>query len=402
MSIQPVSPSGHLYLALGLMSGTSLDGVDAALLRTDGESVVEPGPALTLPYMEELRVRLRGLLGTRRGERENEAAEAARDLTLVHVRAVEAVLKGNGIAAGKVDVIGFHGHTLTHRPGEGETYQIGDGGLLAQRLRINIVDDFRSRDVAEGGEGAPLAPVFHAALAGTSSADAGGDAVAGKLPAVVLNLGGVANVTWIGVKTGPGGDHEPPIAFDCGPGNALLDDWTRQRTGRPCDCDGALAAAGRVERRILSDLIGHPYFDRPPPKSLDRNDFDLSAVAGLSPADGAATLTAFTAHAVARAVRHFPARPRRWLVSGGGRHNPSLMAALREALSAREEEGENVEVAAVEDAGWDGDALEAHAFAYLAVRSLKNLPLSYPTTTGVRRPLSGGTLHRWRKGGDGM
>ncbi|HEX6978535.1 MAG TPA: anhydro-N-acetylmuramic acid kinase [Alphaproteobacteria bacterium] len=352
------------WRALGLMSGTSLDGIDAAIIETDGEGIIVPGPAMTVPYEASLRERLRRSLGGRVPVRAVE-----RDMTLAHARAVRALVERAGLTPREIDVVGFHGQTIVHRPHEGITWQIGDGALLAERTGIDVVCDFRSADVAAGGEGAPLVPLFHAALAGRLNR-----------PVAVLNIGGVANVTWLG----PGPDDV--LAFDTGPGNALIDDWMLARTGQACDIDGALAASGQVSHAALAKLLDHPYFDRPPPKSLDRNEFDPAPVAGLSPADGAATLTAFTAEAAALAQRHFPEPVSRWIVTGGGRRNPTLLAMIAHATDGV--------VATAEQVGWDGDALEAQAFAYLAVRSLKGLALSLPTTTGVRQPMTGGRLFK--------
>jgi anhydro-N-acetylmuramic acid kinase len=352
--------------ALGLMSGTSLDGIDAALLRTDGQSIAEIGEALTIPYDSELRERIRAVLGADQPARA--ATSVARALTLAHGEAVHRLLAKSGFPADKLAVVGFHGHTILHRPDAGITRQIGDGGLLAKLTGLPVVNDFRSADVAAGGQGAPLVPVFHRALVRDLA-----------LPLVVLNLGGVGNVTWIG-----GEGEEDILAFDTGPGNALIDDWVRRHTGRAFDENGAIAAAGRIDPEALAALLSNPFFRRPPPKSLDRNHFNITALAGLPVGDGAATLAAFTAAAVARAQDHFPAPPRQWLVTGGGRHNAALMTALRGALE--------VPVDPVEAVGWNGDALEAQAFAFLAVRSLRSLPLSLPRTTGVRQPMVGGRL----------
>jgi anhydro-N-acetylmuramic acid kinase len=351
--------------ALGIMSGTSLDGIDIALLRSDGEMLIETGPAATYPYAPAMREGLRGVLGGL-----GPVADVEEALTLAFAAAVERFIAETGLAAAEIDVIGCHGHTILHRPREGRTWQIGDGGLLARRTGIPVVNDFRSADVAAGGEGAPLAPLFHAALAHGL-----------PRPIALLNLGGVANVTWIGESEA--GDEV--IAFDTGPGNAAIDDWTRRTTGAAMDEGGRLARGGAVAASILATLLDHPYFARRPPKSLDRDDFGWQAVAHLSPADGAATLTAFTAAAVAEGARHFPSAPRRWLVTGGGRHNPALMAALEKALGLRPEP--------VEAVGWQGDALEAQAFAWLALRSRRSLPLSLPSTTGVARPMTGGRFH---------
>jgi anhydro-N-acetylmuramic acid kinase len=352
-------------LALGLMSGTSCDGVDAALLTTDGLSHTAFGPALSHPYPEEFHRRLRAVLG---GKGAVEAV--AEELTRRHAKAVEDLLRQAGIAAAEVGVLGFHGQTVLHEPEKGRTWQIGDGRLLAQLTGIDTVSDFRSADVAAGGQGAPFVPLYHQALAASLP----------QRPLAVLNLGGVGNVTWIGRGA------EDLIAFDTGPANALVDDWALRHTGRPVDEDGRLARSGRVDRAALEVLMRHPYFARPAPKSLDRDAFDLAPVAGLSPADGAATLVAFTAAAVAQGRDILPAAPGRWLVTGGGRRNPAMMAALAEALGQ--------EVEPVESVGWDGDVLEAQAFAYLAVRSLAGLPLSLPSTTGVARPTCGGRLDK--------
>ena len=345
------------------MSGTSLDGIDAALIRSDAHQQVEAGLALTVPYDPDFRAQLRGVLGGR-----GAVAEVGRELTLRHAQAVRDLLARAGMAAGEVTVVGFHGHTVLHEPQAGRTLQIGDGALLAAETGIDVVADFRSNDMAAGGQGAPFAPLYHAARA------TGLDK-----PLAVLNLGGVGNLTWLGAG-------EEVLAFDTGPGNALIDDWAEQHTGKSRDEDGAMAGAGTLDDKALAALMAHPYFQEPPPKSLDRDAFDPRPVAGLSAVDGATTLTAFTAASVAAAIAHLPAPPRRWLVTGGGRHNPVLMAALAERLA--------VPVEPVEAVGWDGDALEAQAFAYLALRSLDGLPLSLPGTTGAKHPTTGGVLHR--------
>ncbi len=348
------------------MSGTSLDGVDAALLVTDGETVEWRGPALTLPYPDGLRERLRGVLGG-----VGAVAAVERDVTLHHAAAVRMLLEAASLEPRYVDLIGFHGHTVLHRPAERRTWQIGDGALLARETGVAVVDDFRSADVAAGGQGAPLVPIFHAGLAHGL-----------ERPLAILNLGGVGNVTFIAADG-------RLMAFDTGPGNALIDDWALRHTGRPVDADGLLARAGNADAGTVAAFAAHPYFAAKPPKSLDRDDFRAfvgGLVEGMAPADGAATLTAFTGVAVALAQRHFPAAPARWLVCGGGRRNPAIMAELRQRLSAPVEPVEAVE--------WDGDALEAQAFAYLAVRSLRGLPLTLPETTGGPRPSIGGRLHR--------
>jgi anhydro-N-acetylmuramic acid kinase len=348
------------------MSGTSLDGIDVAALATDGAHEAVAGPAETFPYPAEFRERLRGVLGGAGLYYEVASVEA--ELTRLHAEAVRGFCERFPQIA--IELIGFHGHTILHRPEERRTWQIGDGALLARLTGIDVVCDFRSADVAAGGQGAPLVPLYHAALAADLAK-----------PIAVLNLGGVGNVTWIG--DGP----DEILAFDTGPGNALIDDWVRLHTGRTADFDGALARAGRASEAHVVRFLTHPFFARRPPKSLDRDDFRDATPEDLSVEDGAATLTEITAAAVAAAIRYFPAPPHEWLVCGGGRRNPAIMAALARRLGG-------APVRPVEAVGWDGDALEAQAFAYLAVRSLCGLPLSLPTTTGAPRPVCGGRLFR--------
>lgn len=362
--------------ALGLMSGTSMDGIDAAVITTDGERVFGFGPVATYPYEATFRGELRAILGR---EPDDGARHVIRKLTLLHADAVRRLLKAGPIAAGGIDLIGFHGHTVLHRPELRRTCQVGDGQLLADETGVAVVEDFRSADVAAGGHGAPLASLFHAAMARTL-----------EKPVAILNIGGVANVTWIG----PGEDGvEVVLSFDTGPGNALIDDWVHRVAGRRWDERGRLARGGRVHAELVTAWLQDPFFRTPPPKSLDRNSYDnvLEAVQGLSAEDGAATLTAFTALSVVAGRAFMPAAPRRWLVCGGGRRNVAMMAMLAEALAAP--------VVRAEVAGWDGDALEAQAFGFLAVRSLRGLPLSLPTTTGAPAPTTGGILRRSRNVG---
>ncbi|MEC9344769.1 MAG: anhydro-N-acetylmuramic acid kinase [Pseudomonadota bacterium] len=349
---------------LGTMSGTSVDGIDLAILETDGETVSRIGPHGTFAYRPEEQQAIRAAFG-----RVDPGEAAVHAVTEAHGRAIADFLGSARLTAADIDLIGFHGQTTFHDPKAGVTVQAGDAEALSRRFGVPVVADFRKADVAAGGEGAPLAPLFHVAM------------TAGlERPLAVLNLGGVGNVTWIGAG------EAPPVAFDTGPANALVDDWMRLRTGQSHDAGGAAALAGTVDRAWLRDLMQHPYFARPVPKSLDREAFRPAAWPDLPVEDGAATLVAFTAAAVAAAVPHLPAAPLRWLVTGGGRHNPAIMAALSEVLG--------VPVQPVEAAGWDGDAVEAQAFAWLAARSVRGLPLSLPTTTGVPRPMPGGRLVR--------
>ncbi len=360
--------------AIGLMSGTSMDGIDVAFVETDGERHVVCGASRSYPYSgperalldaalvaaanmppdPDLRASRRGALG---------AAEAM--LTARHAEAVEAFRATENI--GHIDIVGFHGQTVIHRPAQRFTMQIGNGPALARSLGLPVVYDFRAADVAAGGQGAPLVPVYHRALVQAAR-------LAG--PIAVLNVGGLANLTFI--------DAGEPLAFDTGPGNALIDDLMRRRAGVGMDEGGATAAAGSVDFGALAALLADPYFDAPPPKSLDRNRFSSTPVDSLSLADAAATLTAFTAQSIARGFAHLPREPALTVLCGGGAHNLSLRWELMQHLPCG--------VILAEALGWSSDAMEAQAFAYLAVRRLKNLPITFPTTTGVRVPLPGGVI----------
>jgi anhydro-N-acetylmuramic acid kinase len=363
------------FKVIGLMSGTSLDGIDAALLDTDGEGIVRPGPAAAVGYPHDLRAALAAALSAAvdlpAGAPVPQAIrDAERAMTKAHADLVGHLLRQAALEPADIALIGFHGQTLLHRPNERRTWQIGDGPLLALLTGIDVVNDFRSADMQAGGEGAPFVPLYHAALVRETRGL--------EFPVVVVNIGGVANVTYVAQDT--------TLAFDTGPGNAPLDDWAQRHTGRPLDEDGRLAKSGTVDERLLAQMLAHAFFSARPPKSLDRTDFGTQAVNTLSPADGAATLTAFSAAAIARAQIHFPAEPATWIVCGGGRHNPVLMAELVARAGAK--------VVSADTLGWRGDFIEAEAFAYLAARAVKGLPLSLPTTTGVPRPMTGGQLHR--------
>lgn len=361
--------------ALGLMSGTSLDGIDLALVESDGETITAFGPAATHLYREPEQALLKRALEEARTLADRTArpgilGQAEAMITTLHESAVRTFCDVNGISRANLDVIGFHGQTVLHRPAQRLTVQLGDGAALARALGVPVVYDFRAADVAAGGQGAPLVPVYHRALV---------RGVADGVPIVVLNVGGVSNITYC--------DGDTLLACDTGPGNALLDDFMLARVGEAMDRDGQTAARGRVETAWLAQALAHPFFDRHPPKSLDRDDFAAFRVDGMATADGAATLTAFTAGAVAKIVPLLPRAPARWIVVGGGARNPTLMQMLGDALAP----------AAVRAGGsfaWNSDAVEAQAFAFLAVRSLKGWPLTYPGTTGVSAPQTGGVIAR--------
>ena len=359
-----------LLRALGLMSGTSMDGIDVALLATDGNRELQHGPAAGFPYPPEVRLRLRTALAEakalkRREDRPGGLADLERDLTLLNAEAINRFLAANGIDPGSIDLVGYHGQTVLHDPARAVTVQLGDGALLARETGLDVVFDMRAADVAAGGQGAPLVPIYHRALAVQLA----------MLPAAFVNVGGVANVTWIGDRI---------IAFDTGPGNALIDDWMLKHTGAAHDGDGACASRGRVDGDALTALLTNPYFGLLPPKSLDRNDFSAAPVAGLSLEDGAATLTAFTAASIAKAREHMPIEPRIWVICGGGRKNRTLMSTLAAHVPNA--------VVPAEALGLNGDFIEAEAWAYLAVRSVLGLPITYPDTTGVAQPMTGGVI----------
>jgi anhydro-N-acetylmuramic acid kinase len=351
--------------ALGLMSGTSVDGVDVALIETDGERLASFGPVLTVPYADDVRRVIRAAFGAEQPNQATAAAEQA--VTEAHADAVRRWSRETGTALSRLDVVGFHGQTITHRPEKHFTWQVGDGAALAKALGVRVVNDLRGADVLAGGQGAPLVPIYHAALVRDL-----------PRPLAVMNIGGVANVTWIGADG-------TLLAFDTGPGNGPIDDWCARRAGRRFDEDGALAASGKVDRTRVERFSEHRYFARKPPKSLDRGDFNDAWADGLSAADGAATLTRGTARAIALAARHFPAPATQWVIAGGGACNPALLKAI-----AKETRGK---IVTADSLGWNGDALEAQAFGFLAVRSLRGLPLTFPGTTGAPRPLAGGRLN---------
>ncbi len=358
--------------ALGLMSGTSMDGIDLAMIETDGERVAAFGKTSYRPYSEAERLVLRQALSaardiTDRAERPEALRNAERVVSDAHAALVRGFLSEHGMSASDVDVIGFHGQTVFHAPERRLTVQLGDGGRLARETGIRVVYDLRADDVVAGGEGAPLAPVFHKALAAGL-----------PRPLGILNLGGVANSTWIGE-----GDNDL-IAFDTGPANALIDDFVQARTGAAMDTGGALALKGAVNDALLARWLRNPYFDRPAPKSLDRDAFTVPGVDALSTEDGAATLTAFTAATVAAGFRHLPQPPVRLIAVGGGAHNPVLL----EMIAART----GVAVTPAAEIGWSGDFIEAQAFAYMAVRALDGRPITFPGTTGVAQPMSGGRI----------
>jgi anhydro-N-acetylmuramic acid kinase len=373
---------GTVRTAIGLMSGTSMDGIDVALLRTDGDTIVERGASLYIPYDDTLRARWKKALVTAKsiGERRERPGSLAADeqaLTLCHAAAVKSFLMRNKLAAADVDVIGFHGQTVLHRPDEGLTVQIGDGPLLAEETGIDVVYDMRANDMRHGGQGAPLIPIYHAALSANLPAEF-------EAPTVFVNIGGISNLTYIG-------ENGRLSAFDSGPGNMLIDQWIEAHTGKAYDRDGATAATGVVSTPLVRRYLDNPFFSANIRRSLDRSDFLPPVKGEVSLADGARTLAHVTAASILKLAGHLPQPPKTYVVCGGGRLNPVIMAEFSELAK-----GEDARVVAAEAAGFDGGSMEAEAWAYLAVRSLEGLPLTYPGTTGVNAPVTGGVLAHYR------
>jgi anhydro-N-acetylmuramic acid kinase len=363
----------HPLKALGLMSGTSFDGVDVALVETDGAAIAGLGPTGFRPYTEKERDLLRKAMDdarslTDRAARPGALRVAEELVTAAHLEAVLAFSSDHRLALSEIAVVGFHGQTVLHRPRDKLTVQLGHGADLALRLGVPVVYDFRAADVAAGGEGAPMVPAYHRALARTLDL---------PQPLAIVNVGGVANITYLD-------GNADPIAFDTGPGNAPIDEVARERTGDSRDHDGRLAALGNVDEETVARVLADPYFRARAPKSLDRATFARLPLDHLSNEDAAATATAVVAASIALARQQLPKPPTHWIVAGGGAHNSALISMLRDRLAAR--------VMRAGDVGWSVDALEAQAFAFLAVRSLRGLPLTFPSTTGVPKPMTGGVL----------
>jgi anhydro-N-acetylmuramic acid kinase len=365
-----------ILATLGLMSGTSLDGVDVALIQTDGKRVKAFGPTGYRAYSASERSLLRQALAEavnleQRDARPGVLKAAEQVVTQAHAEAVATFLAQNRLTAEDIDIVGFHGQTVLHRPERRLTVQIGDAAALAKAIHIPVMHDFRAADVEAGGQGAPFVPVYHRALAQSLQREG---------PIVVVNIGGVSNITYIDGDT-------TLIACDTGPGNALLDDFMFRATGQAFDQEGRMAAQGVADEQWVRQALALPFFASPPPKSLDRNDFAALVLGDVSPADGAATLTAFTAEAIAAVVPLLPKAPASWIICGGGARNLTMMGMLAERLAP-------ASVEAADALGWSSDAIEAQAFGFLAARGMKGLPLSYPATTGVPMPMTGGMMVR--------
>lgn len=368
----------EMKTAIGLMSGTSMDGIDVALLHTDGENQVERGPNYYVPYDPQLRERWKRSLEvakaiTERAQRPGDLAESERMLTLCHAAAVKSFLSRNGLEPSDIDLVGFHGQTVLHRPDEALTVQIGDGALLAQELGVDVVYDMRANDMVFGGQGAPLIPVYHAALSANLPQTC-------ESPVVFVNIGGISNLTFVG------GDGTLS-AFDSGPGNMLIDQWVEAHGGGAYDKGGRIAASGSVLPALAERYLQSPFFSGNVRRSLDRGDFLPPKVGEASLVDGARTLAHVTAAAILKSATHLPEPPKTYVVCGGGRLNAVIMREFADLAA-----GQGATVIAAETAGFDGGSMEAEAWAYLAVRSVRGLPLTFPGTTGVEKPVSGGVL----------
>ena len=361
------SSENKIYRAIGLMSGTAMDGIDAALIETDGMDYIKPIGFVTAPHVEKLRANLKSCLNKTSCDRQIE-----RDFTLAQIPVIQKLLDDNKLLATDIDIIGFHGQTIHHDPDNGVTIQIGDGQLLADEMGIDVVYDFRSHDIKNGGQGAPLLPIYHQTLVKNSNL---------AFPIAILNLGGVGNITYI--------DTDNIIAFDTGPANALIDDWILTHTGKNYDKNGDTASQGNIDQPIIDTFLSLDYFNKPYPKSLDRNDFKSISVDELSLEDGTATLTDMTVQSVALSVQQCPARPSHIYVTGGGRHNRFIMDQIQSSTT--------IPTSSVDTLNWDGDAMESEGFAYMAVRSLLGHAISFPTTTGCKHPTTGG-VHVSTKG----
>ncbi len=372
-----------MMTSIGLMSGTSMDGIDVALVRSDGENIVERGPSLEIEYDPDTRGKIEQglidahLIGEERDARPGKLEELEGLITNLHADAVARFLTLNDLNTADIDLIGFHGQTVLHRPQTGLTVQLGNGQELADATGISVVYDMRANDMRTGGQGAPLVPIYHRALSKSLPLELQID-----WPIAFVNIGGISNITYVPFV----GEL---VAFDTGPGNALIDQWVQSAAGVPMDQGGKIASEGGINKTVLERYLASPYFEQALPKSLDRNDFKLPDLAEMELSDGARTLARLTAKSIFLACDHLPEAPQQWIICGGGRKNEVIMGDLNQLAKAQ-----NSLVMSAEEAGFDGGAMEAEAFAYLAIRASKNMPLTFPRTTGCRQPVSGGILVR--------
>lgn len=354
------SSENRIYRAIGLMSGTAMDGIDAALIETDGYHYANPLGFVSVEHDPKLREKLKSQLNKIEYE-----VEIEKDFTMAQIAVIGTLLKQVKMTADDIDVIGFHGQTIHHDPENHVTIQMGDGQLLADEIGVDVVYDFRSNDMKNGGQGAPLLPIYHRVLCQSHGVE---------LPVAIINIGGVGNITWV--------SNDDMIAFDTGPGNAMIDDWVGLNTGNKYDANGSLAKIGTIHKDYIDGFLSNDYFQKPYPKSLDRNDFKDCSVHGLSVEDGVATLTSMTVQSIAKGVAQCPKPPNAIYVTGGGRHNNFIMDQIG-LLTA-------IKTQSTDDLGWSGDSMEAEGFGYMAVRSILGEPISYSKTTGCKSPTIGG------------
>ena len=359
------SSKNKVFKAIGCMSGTAMDGIDIALIETDGYEYIRPIGFISESHDSAFREKLRSCLNKTSRDSLTETIE--KEFTLRHIPLIKKLMCNLNVSSQDIDIIGFHGQTIHHNPNEKITIQLGDGQLLSQEIGVPVSYDFRQADIQSGGQGAPLLPIYHKAL----SVNAGID-----LPTAIVNIGGVGNITWI--------DYDGMIAFDTGPGNAMIDDWVKSQTDNLYDEGGKYAANGTIDKDIVKQFTSSDYFLKKYPKSLDRNDFHESSVDGMTLENGAATLTEMTIQSIALAISQCPTPPKSIYISGGGRHNSTIISRLSDAIG--------ITVKPSDTLGWNGDSLEAEGFAYMAVRRVLNEPISFPTTTGCPSPMVGGII----------
>ena len=372
-----IEGKAQVLTAIGLMSGTSMDGIDVAMVRSDGSEVTERGGFLTVPYRPNFRRCLADALETaksiqKRDKRPDDLAELERELTLLHADAVETFLSRFSLSPDQIDLVGFHGQTVLHRPERQLTVQIGDGPLLAERLGLPVVYDMRANDMRTAGEGAPLAPAYHGALARNLDREH---------PIAFVNIGGISNITSV--------DADGRLtAFDTGPGNSLIDQWVEMKAGIPFDQGGAIVSEGQMQRRLIDPYLEAAFFDTSSKRrSLDRNDFLPPDPSDANLEDGARSLARLTAEAILKSSAKLRELPKTWVICGGGRSNRMIMEDLQDLLTPQD-----ATVLSADALGLDGDAMEAEAWAFLAIRSSQGLALTWPETTGCSRPVTGGAM----------
>ena len=364
------------YIALGLMSGTSADGIDVAVLTTDGKTKINLGPSGYYPFSNSFRSKIKSIfkkkVNIEKIKKQKRIVDIENEFTYLNFVAINKFLKKNKINKKEIDVVGFHGQTISHNPMNGYSWQIGNSQKLVNLLNVKVVSNFRDNDIKNGGQGAPLTPIFHYYLTKKI-----------KKKICFINLGGISNVTYFNHRSK--NSLNDILAFDAGPCCSLMDDWVSKNSNKKFDDLGILARSGNVKKEIIQNFLKKPYFSKLPPKSLDRSFFSLSLLKKLKIRDGSATINYLVADTLLKAFGYFPNYPDLCILSGGGRHNKFLVELINKKIKKSK-------ILLAENYNWNGDSIEAHAFAYLSVRKLLNLPITYPKITGVKKPLSGGQV----------